>query len=156
MNTFEERFWAKVDKRGPDECWEWTAVKSRGYGQIWRDGRMILATHAIWEINHEPVPNGFNICHKCDNPSCVNPNHLFLGTQKDNIRDMVRKGRNPNRRGEKNPVSKLTESQVVKIKRLHAGGIKNYPKLASMFGVSKYAVANLFNGRCWQHIKIEN
>jgi hypothetical protein len=89
-----ERFWSKVDKRGEDECWEWKDHKDRGgYGKIWLSGRNVLAHRFAWVIANGKMPDGLFACHKCDNPACCNPNHLFAGTSQDNIDDRVRKGR---------------------------------------------------------------
>lgn len=93
-----DRFWEKVDKRGPDECWLWTGSRNRdGYGSIGRgggDGFVAQATHVAWEVwNGAPFPPGMLACHTCDNPPCVNPAHLFVGTKSDNATDMARKGR---------------------------------------------------------------
>lgn len=87
----EQRFWSKVDKRDLDECWTWTAATNhRGYGQL--DGRK--ATHVAWELtNNKPFPVGKIACHTCDNPSCVNPAHIWPGTQKENMADCIAKGR---------------------------------------------------------------
>jgi len=91
--TVEERFWAKVDKT--DSCWVWTgATLRRGYGQIRIPVKKAKQAHRLsWEIHNGPIPDGMLVCHKCDNPPCVNPAHLFLGTQSDNNKDCVRKGR---------------------------------------------------------------
>lgn len=95
--SVEARFWAKVDVRGPDECWEWQAsTTSSGYGQIMvnaRPRRITRAHRLSWTIANGPIPSGMVVCHRCDNPPCVNPAHLFVATQQDNIADMVRKGR---------------------------------------------------------------
>ena len=85
------RFWSKVDIT--DDCWEWTACKtSFGYGQLGIDGIMTNAHRISWEISNGPIPDGMVICHKCDNPGCVNPDHLFAGTHKDNIADCISRG----------------------------------------------------------------
>ena len=91
----EARFWEKVDVRGPSECWPWLGAKnSRGYGTIRINGRTGRATHAACMLAYDrPVPSGFEVCHRCDNPSCVNPTHLWIGTKSDNMQDSIAKGR---------------------------------------------------------------
>lgn len=99
--TPEERFWAKVDRSNPDGCWTWTAAvfKDRlGYDKFQAGSnrateRAVYAHRFSWELHFGPITNGLHVLHKCDNPPCVRPDHLFLGTPKDNVDDMVRKGR---------------------------------------------------------------
>lgn len=91
------RFWPKVNVLGETQCWNWMAsIKPNGYGQIGRGGRgagVVYAHRASWELVNGKIPDGLQVLHHCDNRRCVNPSHLFLGTQKDNIRDMLSKGR---------------------------------------------------------------
>lgn len=94
----QERLWPKVDTTGGvDSCWEWLAAKKQGgYGKIGIGGKYggwVLAHRVAWELENGQIPSGLVVCHKCDNPGCCNPSHLFLGTQPDNLADMRRKGR---------------------------------------------------------------
>lgn len=132
--TFADRFWDKVNKNSGfvpshcphlGQCWAWKASKFRaGYGQISRGSTYrssMLASRASWIINCGPIPDGLDVLHKCDNPECVNPDHLFTGTHRENMDDMISKGRNfiPTQpHGEDHPSSKLTQSQVDQIRKL--------------------------------------
>jgi hypothetical protein len=153
---FIQRFWAKIDKRGPDECWPWLAGKNRGYGclRLPRRGPQVAAHRVSWELHNGPIPGGegyHGVCvlHRCDNPACVNPKHLFLGTAKNNSDDMIAKGRKAKPRGEINGQAKLTETLVRAIKRSPLG-----PKdAAARFGISKAHVWQLRTGRRWSHVQ---
>lgn len=91
----ETRIWAKVDKRGPDECWPWTGWAVGGYGKFKLRGKTLQATRLVWSVaNGVPFPEGMLACHSCDNPICCNPAHIWAGTHLENMRDMHRKGRN--------------------------------------------------------------
>jgi len=91
MSVLEKRFWAKVDIRGEDECWNWKGYRKKdGYGLFQSSGFAALTHRFSYELEVGPIPDGLIICHKCDNPSCVNPNHLYAGTSSDNNHDMCR------------------------------------------------------------------
>ena len=154
--AFEKRFWDKVDERGDDECWSWLASRSRfGYGNFRVGDKIELAHRVVWEMINGPVPSGDHhgttcVCHTCDNPDCVNPGHLFLGTQRDNIRDRVSKGRSSGGsfRGEDNPSSKLAELDVLHIKDLLAAGCRQ-SGIAEAFNISGAEIYRIATGKCW-------
>lgn len=149
--TQQERFWPKVDKSGVDECWVWTARCHRqGYGLLseW-DGKRrtrLLAHRLAWEFTFGPIPVGLCVLHSCDNPPCVNPAHLFVGTHQDNIADMVRKGRQC--RGACSPNARLTEDDVRAIRERFAAG-ENYRALGAEFGIHPEYVYKLAARRNW-------
>ena len=111
MDAYEERlrvrFWKKVNKKAGNSCWEWTACKAGGYGQIYVRGKLVYAHRLSWVWANGKIPKGLFVLHKCDNRVCVNPDHLFLGTNKDNMQDCVRKGRFSNNN---KPVTRLQAS----------------------------------------------
>lgn len=136
--TLEERFWEKVDKRGDDECWNWIANKGKtGYGMVWFGKGFLRSNRASWIIHFGNIPKGMLVCHKCDNPSCVNPAHLFLGTSKDNAQDMLSKGRNPNQKGENNGFAKFKDEDILKIREMWKSGKYLQREIMETFGISR-------------------
>jgi len=155
MYTLEERFWAKVDKRGDDKCWLWTAFTNKGYGRIRVDGKTQNAHRISWEIENGPIPehdsyHGICVCHTCDSPACVNPAHLFLGRQADNVRDCIEKGRKAV--GEKNGRAKLTEDAVRNIRRYYAAGGCTQNWLSQVYGAGRMTINSLLHYKTWKHI----
>jgi hypothetical protein len=147
---WDEIFWNKVVK---DEagCWPWTGhIASHGYGIFHHDGSRIGAHRKAFELANGPIPDGINVCHKCDNPRCVRPDHLFLGTQKDNIADMIAKGRRTTitPQGEQVGGSKLKNHQVIEIR----GSIGTHTEVARRYCVSRDTVRLIRAGRTWRHL----
>lgn len=153
--SLADRFWAKVRKAGPNECWLWLGSKNkRGYGKMTKGGsgrKLVYVTHVSWFLAHGVWPEKFML-HECDNPSCVNPGHLFEGDALANNRDAARKGRNSH--GERRPNAKLTEDQVAEIRRryipyhpVHGGAA-----MAREFGVGSRTVNDIVRGRNWKHV----
>jgi len=175
-------FWPKLDKQSDNECWNWTARKdSRGYGLLKILGQQ-KAHRVSWIIHFGEIPEGLYVCHRCDNPSCVNPAHLFTGTAKDNYKDMVNKGRigswsgkrhgswtHPERRtyGERNGArkhpekmprgsahgnAKLTEEDVADMRRRYDAGGVTQISLAKEYKLGKMTVSQIVRRTTWKHI----
>jgi len=148
----EERFWEKVEKGSG--CWRWTAcVDGYGYGVIGKDssGRLAKAHRVSWELRHGEIPQGMLVCHHCDNPPCVRPGHLFLGTNKDNMQDSAKKGRTMC--GSKNGNSALTEVAVAQIRALYDPKGATQRILAKKFGVSESNIRSILRRRTWKHVQ---
>ncbi|WP_417903626.1 HNH endonuclease signature motif containing protein [Caldimonas brevitalea] len=144
------RFLAKFRIDPPTQCWNWTGAACRqGYGFLKRkDGVQLRAHRVAYELYNGEIPPGWCVCHRCDNPRCVNPAHLFVGTYRDNAADMVAKGRVARRPGERNPAARLTADQVRCI-RSETG---SHAQLARRFGVSPTQVGLIKRGKRWAHL----
>lgn len=176
----KKRFWAKVIVTDKFSCWFWTAAQHRsGYGAFKFMNETLKSHRISYIFSFGHVPDGMFICHKCDTPSCVNPNHLFLGTSADNMADMASKGRsikgdrhpfrkhpelmsrgeshylrkNPEKimRGESKPNAKLNAGLVLKIREMSVDGLTR-KEIASALGVGFYSVVNVLRGRLWTHV----
>ena len=146
----KERIEAKVLRIPEAGCWVWMGGATvRGYGQIESNKRKLYAHRASYEAFVGPIPKGMYVCHACDNVACVNPNHLFLGTQKQNLQDMANKGRST--RGSKNPMSKLNETQVKLIKLALKEGM-NSALLAVMHQTTTQNIQLIATGKRWNHV----
>lgn len=144
-----KRFWAKVDRRGPDECWPWTGTTlATGYGRLKVAGHQVPATRLALHYAGRPIATNEYACHTCDNRPCTNPAHLFPGTHAENMADMFAKGRAPDFRGQRNPNAKLTPEQVREIRRRTG----NKSQIAREFGVSATAIHNIQTGQKWRHV----
>ena len=157
------RFMIRVDKSaGDDSCWPWRGQMSRsGYGKFaarWDGDRHFMRAHRVmWALEFGDIPDGMFVCHRCDNRSCVNPRHLFLGSPADNSSDMAAKGRvsrvgpaNP-ARGEQCHKAKLTVSDVSRMRDLAAAG-RTHESLAQEFGLTQGAASAAITGRTWKHV----
>lgn len=148
--TDKERFWEKVDKSG--ECWEWTAGKnSSGYGKFNVNGKTTSSHRFSYEIANGYIPDGMLVCHRCDNPACIRPSHLFVGTDGDNARDRNAKGRAA--KGEEQGGSKLTEKDVKKIRDEYSHGKTTQENLAKKYGVWQRTISDVVNRITWEHVK---
>ena len=145
------RFWAKVDRTG--DCWIWTASKKRfGYGRFMLHGRQWTAPRVAWVIVHGSIPEGLHILHRCDNPPCVRPDHLFTGTNADNVADKQAKGRARTAQGSLSGMAKLDEASVVAIRHAYASGDASTPQLAREYGVTTGLIGAIIRGTIWQHV----
>lgn len=143
-----ERFWKKVDKKSKNECWEWSGrISPNGYGQFWFEGSTGTAHRFIYQAINGRLDKGKgHVCHSCDNRKCVNPNHLFYGTAKDNQQDMTNKGRG--RMGVKNGAAKLNEMLASEIRKL-GEEVLTQQEIANRYGISQQTVSNIFLGKVW-------
>ncbi len=152
--AFTERFWSKVDRRGDDECWPWLAHrKARGYGQFTiTKGEFVNASRVSLALSiGRPLVAGEVACHSCDNPPCVNPGHLFAGTQVENAADSVRKGRANRVRGEESPSARLTE-EIVREVRSAPSSYGLCAELGRRYGVDGNSIRKVRDGRSWGHV----
>jgi len=149
--TIEERIAAKVKPPNDNGCIEWNGcVGSGGYGQIEYNGKPCYAHRIVWELHNGPIPLGMCVLHRCDNPPCVNVDHLFLGTQNDNMKDKARKGRSSCRKGSNNHNSKLTEDQIMMIR--NSWPEKSMKYLAAEYGISISEICRIIHRVIWKHV----
>lgn len=156
-----DRFWEKVDIGTEGECWEWQAGgRGTGYGAIKVDGEVIDSHRMAWELTQGEIPEGLFVCHHCDNRSCCNPKHLFLGTRSDNMKDAYEKGRlehldniRHQPKGNKNGMSKLSKNEVESIKTLIEDSSFSQSDIADIFDVHKSRITRIKNGESWSHVE---
>lgn len=169
----EQDFWKHVNKRNADECWIWTGrLTDCGYGRVGYHRKQWKAHRLAWALTYGSIENGMGVLHKCDNPPCCNPNHLFIGTQIDNMADSARKGRHPRNathylpsgdrhhsrlhpevmaRGEHNGSAVLTEEKVRQIRQRRERG-ETMSSLARAFGVAKGNIIFIVHRQTWKHV----
>lgn len=169
----EERFWPKVDLNGPvpahrpelGPCWVWTAARGpRGYGQLSigpPTNRPVVAHRISWQIHNGPIPEGMDICHHCDFPPCVRPDHLFAGTPFDNMRDCAAKGRGAkpselrrerSSKGEQRWSARLKEADVLSIRVRFGAGEATAKELAAEYSVVPAHISAIIKRRFWKHL----
>lgn len=180
LSDVEFRFWNMVNVRGDDDCWEWTAYKNKdGYGRITIEKGVKMLSHRFsWEkANNQKIPDGLIVMHSCDNPPCVNPNHLSVGSCGDNNKDKMRKGRcskisgsdhplwgkplpaetrqklSDAKLGEKHNLSKTNDSEVREIRRLYKTGRYTQKELGKMFGLSRPNISSIVLRKTWTHVE---
>lgn len=143
-----ERFWSKVDIAGEDDCWPWKASKRNGYGQftLGKDENRIPAHRMSYLLSVGDVLDGLLVCHKCDNRPCCNPSHLFVGTDLDNVRDMISKGRRRRR-------NKLSQDDIPEIFKMGSLGIAHW-KIAGHFKVSRTAITRILLRQLWRGVVV--
>lgn len=155
--SVERRFSSHVLKT--DTCWLWIGAKKneRGYGAFWLDGKRVAAHRASFVIHRGQIPRGLRVCHTCDNPSCVRPDHLFSGTDSDNMRDCAAKGRCPTQvnpsivSGENNGQAILSGAQVMDIRNAYFNG-ERAAVLADRYGVHHTHINRILTGRKWKSV----
>lgn len=154
MTSDPARFWSRVKKNsGPSgKCWEWTGHRNHdGYGRAWWNGRHILAHRLAWLLNGHSVPNGLCLCHRCDNPPCVRPEHLFVATQKENIADSYAKGRQRTEwpLGEAASNAKITADDV----RMMRSSGESPKVLAARYRLDHSNICKILRRTSWRHVE---
>ncbi len=151
--TYRDKFWKFVKIGEPSVCWEFKGkLFSNGYGDFRMNAVSTMAHRVSYFIANGELPDDLVVCHHCDNRRCVNPQHLFIGTQVDNMQDMMQKGRNKPARGEKGGKSKLTDNDVRSIRQLAISGMF-HREIAAKFGVSTKQITVIVNRIQWSHIE---
>ncbi len=152
MNLSAEEIVARVEFDTNGGCWLWgSSITPRGYGMCNAGGKWRRAHRVSWEVYHGPIPEGLSVCHRCDMPACVNPDHLFVATHLENMRDRDTKGRRSPPQGEAHGGSKLRDNDVREIRRLAAVGLSRRD-IATRYSMSKSAIDFILTGRRWTHV----
>lgn len=145
---------SRIDRRGPDDCWPFKGGLTNGYGCMYFERKLLKVGRVMWErANGRKMLYKMEACHKCDNPACCNPNHIFEGTHLQNMRDMQRKGRDNKSRGTNQPAHKLNDEQVREIRSRYAKGDISLRELAIEYKVCKSTIRYAVHGYKWSHVK---
>lgn len=151
--TPEQRFWARVQRGGETQCWPWEgSTGKKGHGEFFvspEQGRVPAHAYALEIASGQRCPEGLEACHRCDNPPCCNPRHIYYGTRQQNVDDMWARERTP--RGSARTQAKLDEASVLSIRQRFAAG-ETSTRLAVEYGVSDSLISYIVNGRAWQHV----
>jgi hypothetical protein len=148
----EERFWKYVNKDTGTSCWEWTGcLEIAGYGKLRVNGKNIKAHRFSYQLHKGEIPDGMFILHSCDNPKCIRPDHLSIGTHAENMRDMINKNRDNKAKGSAAGQAKLTENQVIEIKQKLNLGIKQ-KIIAQEYNIDDSNISRIKTGKNWAHI----
>jgi hypothetical protein len=148
------RFWSKVEQHSPSECWPWRGCRNaKGYGRLAAHGRFLRAARVSWVIAFDrEIPDGHLVLHRCDNPPCVNPSHLSIGTYRDNMRDAKLRGRLPSNleawRGEQSYRTRLTDNDI----RIIRASTDRHAAIAARYGLNRSTVSKIKRGERWQHV----
>jgi len=152
LKNFEDKIYPEPNTG----CWLWAGCESKGYGQFGINGIMKYAHRISYQVYKGIIPKRLHVLHKCDNPACVNPDHLFLGTHQDNMKDRDAKGRQARLRGEDSPLHILNQRQVIMIKKMIIDDIMLVKDMAKKFKVSESTISAIKRGQNWGHITILN
>jgi len=150
-----KRFWKKANILDENSCWEWKAgLDSKGYGSFGINYKSIRAPRVAYMILYGKysIPEGMSVCHACDNRKCVNPSHLFIGSNYDNVQDRHTKGRDGSAKGQNHGRSKLTNENVYYIRESFSNGLKTRKELCDMFSMSIGMIKNIINGNYWKSV----
>jgi len=147
-----EKFLSKFIVNDDTGCWEWKGAGGKRYGLFWHNKKQTRAHRYSFELYKGKIPEGMHVCHKCDNPRCVNPDHLWLGTHTENMEDKMKKGRCAGERSGKN---KVTEKQVLSIRKeyeVFGDKVEVKKRLSKKYGISRSTIGDIVKRRNWRHI----